>query len=235
MPGCSSSTIFRRRRRRTVNIISVRFQDGADSTVVTVTSSLSTSNECQSLLDRTNSVGANDICLLCQYSNNHKSGRLCSICGLFYHLTCVRLGKAESNALRSWICQRCLSPVSVTTSEPAEHQAATQPSAGAQLLTLSEKRKTATIPLKIPKGAQITAAAALADIIDCALVDDDQSWERLTRFVTAALWWWWWCRPHPVREHAQDLRPPLGARPASPPNVKQRSHPHGVRPQIPDR
>ena len=31
------------------------------------------------------------------------------------------------------------------------------------------------------------------------------------------LWWWWWCRPHPVREHAQDLRPPLGARPASPP------------------
>ena len=30
-------------------------------------------------------------------------------------------------------------------------------------------------------------------------------------------WWWWWCRPHPVREHAQDLRPPLRARPASPP------------------
>ena len=29
--------------------------------------------------------------------------------------------------------------------------------------------------------------------------------------------WWWWCRPHPEREHAQDLRPPLGARPASPP------------------
>ena len=29
--------------------------------------------------------------------------------------------------------------------------------------------------------------------------------------------YWWWCRPHPVREHAQDLRPPLGARPASPP------------------
>ena len=27
----------------------------------------------------------------------------------------------------------------------------------------------------------------------------------------------WWCRPHPVREHAQDLRPPLGARPDSPP------------------
>ena len=31
---------------------------------------------------------------------------------------------------------------------------------------------------------------------------------------------WWWCRPHPVREHAQDLRPPLGARPASPPTCQ---------------
>ena len=30
----------------------------------------------------------------------------------------------------------------------------------------------------------------------------------------------WWCRPHPVREHAQDLRPPLGARPASPPTCQ---------------
>ena len=29
----------------------------------------------------------------------------------------------------------------------------------------------------------------------------------------------WWCRPHPVREHAQDIRPPLGARPASPPHT----------------
>ena len=26
----------------------------------------------------------------------------------------------------------------------------------------------------------------------------------------------WWCRPHPVREHAQDLRPLPWARPASP-------------------
>ena len=32
--------------------------------------------------------------------------------------------------------------------------------------------------------------------------------------------WWWWCRPHPVHEHAQDLRPPIGARPASPPTCQ---------------
>ena len=166
-------------RRRTVNR-PIRFRDGIDSSDVTATSSISTSNGCQSLFDRTNSVETNDICSLCKVSNNRKRGRLCSSCGLFFHLTCVRLGKAESNALRSWFCQRCLSPVSVTTSIPTEHSTSTQPSADAQLLALSEKRKTSKIPLKIPKGARITAAAALADIIERALVGYDHSWERLT-------------------------------------------------------
>ena len=124
---------------------------------------------------------------MCKVSNNRKRGRLCSSCGLLFHLNCVRLGKAESNALRSWFSQRCLSPVSVTTSKPTEHPTSTQPSAGAQLLALSEERKTSKIPLKIPKGARITAAAALADIIERALVGYDQSWERLTCFATAAL------------------------------------------------
>ena len=50
-----------------------------------------------------------------------------------------------------------------------------------------KKRKTSKIPLKIPKGARITAAAALADIIERALVSYDHSWERLTCFATAAL------------------------------------------------
>ena len=102
-------------RRRTVNR-SIRIHDSAYSTDVTVTSSVLTSKECISLFDRRNSVETNDICPMCNVSNNRKRGGLCSSCGLFFHLTCVRLGKAESNALRSWICQRRLSPVSVTTS-----------------------------------------------------------------------------------------------------------------------
>ena len=173
-------------RRRTVNR-PIRFCDGVDSSDVTATSSVSTSNGCQSLFDMTNSVETNDICSLCKVSNNRKRGHPCSSCGLFFHLTCVRLGKAESNALRSWFCQRCLSPVSVTSSIPTEHSTSTQPSADAQLLALSEKRKTSKIPLKIPKGARITAAAALADTIERALVGYDHSWERLTCFATAAL------------------------------------------------
>ena len=137
-------------RRRTVNR-PIRFCDGVDSSDVTATSSVSTSNGCQSLFDRTNSVKTNDICSLCKVSNNRKRGRPCSSCGLFFHLTCVRLGKAESNALRSWFCQRCLSPVSVTTSIPTEHSTSTQPSADTQLLALSEKRKTSKSPRRFPK------------------------------------------------------------------------------------
>ena len=87
-------------RRRTVNR-SIRFRDCVDSSDVASTSSVSTSNACQSFFDRTNSVETNDICSLCKVSNNRKRGRLCYSCGLFFHLTCVRLGKAESNALRS--------------------------------------------------------------------------------------------------------------------------------------
>ena len=71
----------------------IRFRDGADLTDVTVTSSVSSSNECQSLLDRTNSVETNDVCSQCRGSSNRKRGRLCTTCGLFLHLACVRLGK----------------------------------------------------------------------------------------------------------------------------------------------
>ena len=108
-------------RRKTVNR-PIRFRDGADSTDVGVTSSVLMSNECQSLFGRTNSVETNHICSLYKVSSNRIRRRLCSGCGLFFHLTCVRLGRAESNALMSWFCQRCLSPVSVTTSKPTQHQ-----------------------------------------------------------------------------------------------------------------
>ena len=62
-------------RRRTVNR-PTRFRDGANSTDVTVTSSVLTSNECQSLFGRTNSVETSDICSLCNVSNNRKRGCL---------------------------------------------------------------------------------------------------------------------------------------------------------------
>ena len=85
------------------------------------------------------------------------------------------------------MCLRCLSSVSVTTFIPTGHPAVTQPSTDAQFLILSEKNKNTKIPLKIHKGARITASAALADIIELALVGYDQFWERFTCFATTAL------------------------------------------------
>ena len=55
--------------RRTVNR-PIRFHKGADSTDVTVTSSVLTSNECQSLFDRTNSLKTNDICSVCSFKQS---------------------------------------------------------------------------------------------------------------------------------------------------------------------
>ena len=78
------------------------------------------------------------------------------------------------------MCQHYLSPVSVITSE---HPAAIQPSADAQLLMLSGKRKAT----KIPKGDRITSVEALADIVEGEFVGGDQSWERLTSFAMASL------------------------------------------------
>ena len=66
--------------------------DGADSTDIAVTSSVSTSIECQSLLDTTNYV-EKMIFVHCVKLQTIVI-RLCSTCGLFIHLTCVRLGKA---------------------------------------------------------------------------------------------------------------------------------------------
>ena len=56
-----------------------------------------------------------DLCPFCQTSNHRNSGRYCASCGIFYHLACARLKKAECSGFRTWLCQRCLFP---TTCNP---------------------------------------------------------------------------------------------------------------------
>ena len=72
-----------------------------------------------------------DVCPSCQTSNNSKSGRYCASCGLSYHLACVRLKKAESSGLRTWLCQRCLFPEHAAIYSP---QPSTAPSMNKHLL-----------------------------------------------------------------------------------------------------
>ena len=125
-----------------------------------------------------------DVCPSCQTSNHRKSGRYCASCGLFYHLACVRLKKAESSGLRTWLCQRCLFPEHATLSSP---QPSTAPSMNQHLLDerelpmnspncvdnadnvlkkISQLSRFYRIPIRIPKSCRIPVAEALAEAID---------------------------------------------------------------------
>ena len=125
-----------------------------------------------------------DECPSCQTSNHRKSGRYCASCGLFYHLACARVKKAESSGLRTWICQRCLFPEHATLST---QQPSTAPSMNQHLLDerelpmdspncvenadnilkrISQLRRFYRIPIRIPKSCRIPVAEALAEAID---------------------------------------------------------------------
>ena len=125
-----------------------------------------------------------DVCPSCQTSNHRKSGRYCVSCGLFYHLACARLKKAESSGLRTWPCQRCLFSEHATLSSP---QPSTAPSMNQHLLDerelpmdspncvdnadnvlkrISQLRRFYRIPIRIPKSCRISVAEALAEAID---------------------------------------------------------------------
>ena len=119
-----------------------------------------------------------DVCP-CQTSNHRKSGRYCASCGLFYHLACARLKKAESSGLRTWLCQRRLFPEHATLSSP---QPSTAPSMNQHLLDerelpmnspncvdnadnvlkrISQLRRFYRIPIRIPKSCRIPVAEAM--------------------------------------------------------------------------
>ena len=119
-----------------------------------------------------------DVCP-CQTSNRRKSGRYCASCGVFYHLACARLKKAESSVLRTWLCQRCLFPEHATLSSS---QPSTAPSmkqhlsderelpmdspkcvdiADNVLKRISQLRRFYRIPTRIPKSCRIPVAEAI--------------------------------------------------------------------------
>ena len=133
-----------------------------------------------------------DVCPSCQASNHRKSGRYCASCGIFYHLACARLKKAESSGLRTWLCQRCLFPEHATLSSP---QPSTAPSMNKHLLDerelpmdspncyadnvlkrISQLRRFYRIPIRIPKSCRIPIAEAIDRTITSASNTD---WNNL--------------------------------------------------------
>ena len=140
-----------------------------------------------------------DVCP-CQTSNHRRSGRYCASCGLFYHLACARLKKAESSGLRTWLCQRCLFPEHATLSSP---QPSTAPSMNQHLLDerelpmdspncvdkadnvlkrISQLRRFYRIPIRIP------VAEALAEAIDRTITSaSNTDWNNFVSFPILAL------------------------------------------------
>ena len=143
-----------------------------------------------------------DVCPSCQTSNHSKSGRYCASCGIFYHLACPRLQKAESSGLRTWLCQRCLFTEHAILSSP---QLSTAPSMNKHLLDkreqpmdspncvdnadnvlkrISQLHRFYRIPIRIPKSYRIPVAEAIDRTITSASNTD---WNNLVSFHILAL------------------------------------------------
>ena len=147
-----------------------------------------------------------DVCSSCQTSNHRKSGRYCVSCGLFYHLACTRLKKAESSGLRTWLFQRCLFPEHATLSSP---RPSTAPSMNQHLLDerelpmnspncvdnadnvlkrISQLRRFYRIPIRIPKSCRIPVAEALAEAINRTITSaSNTDWNNFVSFPILAL------------------------------------------------
>ena len=116
----------------------------------------------------------------------------CAACLRFVHLSCARLSRYASSHLLSWECSTCNGVEN--SSRPITMDHTESPDAKTTLEAIFQSRSERRVLVRMSKSVRSAVADALAS----------------TMVVV-----WWWCRPHPVREHAQDLRPPLGARPAS--------------------
>ena len=143
-----------------------------------------------------------DVCPSCQTSNHRKSGRYCASCGLFYHLACARLKKAESSGLRKWLCQRCLFPehATLSSSQPSTAPSMNQhlsderelpmdspncvDNADNVLKRISQLRRFYRSPIRIPKSCRISVAEAIDRTITSA---SNTHWNNFVCFPILAL------------------------------------------------
>ena len=147
-----------------------------------------------------------DVCPSCQTSYHRKSCRYCASCGLFYHIACARLKKAESSSLRTWLCQRSLFSEHATLSSP---QPSTAPSLNRHLPVerelpmhspscvdnsdnvlkrISQHRRFYRIPTRIPKSCRIPVSEAFADAIERTITSaSNTDWNNLVFFPILAL------------------------------------------------
>ena len=125
----------------------------------------------------------------------------CGVCSRYWHMTCVRLNKAQANALSRWWCPDCvkISSQIALSAESFSSQSLNTP-ATQQLepdvadtpadlgLILAGLRRSRPVVRRIPKGARIAAADALASLLEKAVASrESEPWSKLMRFPYEAL------------------------------------------------
>ena len=132
------------------------------------------------------------MCPSCRTVNSRKGHIICNYCDSHWHRSCVGLTKAQAGALTRWRCPKCTHSALVGTEEenvsPPEQTTQAAHSTDHELAaTLAKLKQTRHLLRRIPKGARIPAAEALATLIESATEECTvETWTRLLTFPLTA-------------------------------------------------
>ena len=141
-------------------------------------------------------------CSRCHAINKRKRVIECASCNRHWHLSCVRLSRAQADALSSWDCPECSSGIVPTPSSSSLDGQSCQISPASQhneadvdevdaihlTSTLASLRRTRPVIRRVPRGARLVVAEALTAVMKRALnFNNVSAWIILLVFPYAAL------------------------------------------------
>ena len=130
--------------------------------------------------------GRNRTCRKCNMVSDNirnEGRRNCDVCGGHFHLKCILMTRAQSRGLPRWACPTCLRPAGANTA----------PTAGDDFVAelpnhLARWKARIRVLARVPKGARISVAAALATLLKRVVQRKDaMAWARLLGFSFGAL------------------------------------------------
>ena len=155
------------------------------------------------------------LCPSCGKTGIRKRYMQCAVCSRHWHMSCVHLSRGQADALSRWWCPDCVKsssqPFRGAEPEvgqnviPGDHQTTTSgqksaPPAPQQQepeapgmdedlgRILAGLRRSRPVVRRIPKGARIVAADALANLLEKAVASSEHGpWSKLMRFPYEAL------------------------------------------------
>ena len=121
-------------------------------------------------------------CPKCSEINRRKALIECTQCGSHYHRSCVSISKAQASTIRRYRCSSCLNGT-VPNREPPIVDNQTTPDFDLPQHLMTCKSRLSLIG-NIPRGARITAADALNDLINDVITSNNSlSWAKLLCFA----------------------------------------------------